>query len=261
MNRDEMTQPATVDEMLAILLARDLKAADRTIIVGANMPVARAAATFALSRTHQHARIMLGLGWQSRELGAPLPPVRPFTFDPRTLRADSWMRQWNFFDGMHAPDVFFVSGMQVDQRGNINLFGIPDNAGGWIVRGPGGVGTATLTTHAGGYYIVMARHELRTFVDRVALITALGDAQERQRLHLPGGGVRLVVSPLGVFDFDENGDMRVKSLHPGITPEDVRAATGFTLDVPDTPARTDPPTAEELAFLRERVDVDGTLAT
>jgi acyl CoA:acetate/3-ketoacid CoA transferase beta subunit len=65
---------------------------------------------------------------------------------------------------------------------------------------------------------------------------------------------------MGVFDFDEDGDMRVRSLHEGITSEQVREATGFSLDVPADVPTTTPPTDEELALLRERVDVHGTLA-
>ena len=49
------------------------------------------------------------------------------------------MVQETVFDDARSPDVFFVGGLQVDRRGNINLFGIPDGDGGWKVRGPGGV--------------------------------------------------------------------------------------------------------------------------
>ncbi|MFX9123801.1 hypothetical protein ABTN41_20335, partial [Acinetobacter baumannii] len=79
------------------------------------------------------------------------------------------------------PDVFFVGGLQIDRRGNLNLFGIPDGNGGWKMRGPGSVALATMSTYCRGYYIVMPRHDPRTFVERVALISALGDAVERRR--------------------------------------------------------------------------------
>jgi glutaconate CoA-transferase subunit B len=105
----------------------------------------------------------------------------------------------------------------------------------------------------------MPRHDSRTFVERVALITALGDRTERERLRFPGGGVRFVLSPLGVFDFDDAGDMRVRSLHEGVTMDAVREATGFDLAAPESPPVTTPPTAEEMQTLRERVDPAGTL--
>jgi acyl CoA:acetate/3-ketoacid CoA transferase beta subunit len=69
-----------------------------------------------------------------------------------------------------------------------------------------------------------------------------------------------VLSPLGVFDFDPDGELRVRSLHEGVTAEQVREATGFEVTVPDDPPVTPAPTDDELATLRTRVDVHGTLA-
>jgi glutaconate CoA-transferase subunit B len=255
-----MGAPASLNELFAILLARDLRAGDRTIMVGANMPMARAAAVLANLTTHPDARILIGLGVQSVGDGGDPPAVHPFLFDPRTLLAEALMFQAQVFDDMNSPDVFFVGGLQIDRRGNLNLFGIPASGGGWKMRGPGSIALATMSTHCRGYYIVMPRHDPRTFVERVALVSALGDARERARLRLPGGGPRLVLSPLGAFDFDEDGELRVRSLHDGVTPEQVREATGFPLAVPDDPLRTPPPTDAELAVLRDRLDVHGTLA-
>lgn len=252
-------QQASVNELFAVLLARDLRPQDRTIMVGANMPMARAAAVMANLSTHPDARILIGLGVQGLGDGGQPPAVHPFLFDPRTLAAEALMYQGRVFDDMHRPDVFFVGGLQLDQRGNINLFGIPDGAGGWKMRGPGSIALATMSTYCAGYYIVMPSHSPRTFVERVAFISALGDAPERARLKLPGGGIRLVLSPLGVFDFDDAGDMRVRSLHEGVNADAVREATGFELVIPDDVPVTPAPTDDELRLLRERVDLHGTL--
>lgn len=252
--------PASVNELFAILLARDLREDDRTIMVGANMPMARASAVLANMTTHPDARILLGLGVQNLGNGGAPPGVYPFLFDPRTLAAEALMFQAQVFDDMNRPDVFFVGGVQMDRRGNLNLFGIPGEDGGWRMRGPGGLALSTMSTHCRGYYIVMPRHDPRTWVDRVSLISALGDRRERERLRFPGGGPRLVLSPLGVFDFDDDGDIRVRSLHEGVTADQVREATGWPIEVPDDPPRTPAPTDDELTMLRERVDVHGTLA-
>jgi glutaconate CoA-transferase subunit B len=249
----------TVDELFAILLARDLRPDDRMIQIGANMPMARAAALLANMTTLPDARIVVGLGIESLDGGGAPPPVLPFVFDPRTRGGEALMHQARVFDDMSRPDVFFVGGLQLDRRGNVNLFGIPDGNGGWKMRGPGSVALATMSAHCRGYYIVMPSHDPRTFVERVALISALGDRTERARLRLPGGGVRLILSPLGVFDLDDAGDLRVRSLHAGVTPQQARDATGFDLDVPEDVPTTDPPTAQELAVLRTRVDVEGAL--
>jgi glutaconate CoA-transferase subunit B len=253
--------PASVNEQFAILLARDFRPEDRTIMVGANMPMARAAAVMANMTTHPDARILIGLGVQALGTeGARPPAVHPFLFDPRTLAGEALMYQADVFDNMANPDVFFVGGLQVDRRGNLNLFGIPGADGGWKLRGPGSIALATMSTYCRGYYIVMPRHDPRTFVERVSLISALGDRTERERLGFPGGGPRLLLSPLGVFDFDPAGNLRARSIHAGVTPEQVQEATGFPIEVSAATPVTEPPTPEELSVLRGRVDIDGTLA-
>lgn len=51
--------------------------------------------------------------------------------------------------------------------------------------------------------------------------------------------------------------MRLRSLHPGATLEQVTAATGFALTVPDEVPYTREPTAEELRLIREEIDPKG----
>jgi glutaconate CoA-transferase, subunit B len=53
--------------------------------------------------------------------------------------------------------------------------------------------------------------------------------------------------------------MRLKSVHPGVTVDQVLANTGFAPIVPNDVPRTPPPTAEQVALLRTRIDVDGVL--
>ncbi|MGI9253143.1 MAG: 3-oxoadipate--succinyl-CoA transferase, partial [Thermomicrobiales bacterium] len=77
----------------------------------------------------------------------------------------------------------------------------------------------------------------RIFVERLDFVTAAGNVDR-------------VVTPLCVFQ-RVDGRLAVESIHPGVTPEQLRAATGFPIDVgPDTPV-TRPPTPEDLAVLRE----------
>src|SRR6185312_5099695 len=196
-----MAADYSIQELFAVVLARDLRPSDRSVQIGANMPMARAAAVMASLGGLPDLRILVGLGVNNLADGRPLP-VYPFLFDPRSQVGEAVMVQETVFDDAKMPDVFFVGGLQVDRRGNINLFGIRDGEGGWKLRGPGGVALCTMSTNCAGYYIVMQRHEPRTFVESVDLITALGDRAERERLRLPGGGPRFVLSPLGVFDFD-----------------------------------------------------------
>ena len=70
--------------------------------------------------------------------------------------------------------------------------------------------------------------------------------------------VRVVISNLGVFDFDTpDRVIRVRSLHPGVTVDDVRGATGFDLVVPADVATSRLPTDDELDLLRRVLDPRG----
>lgn len=61
-----------------------------------------------------------------------------------------------------------------------------------------------------------------------------------------------------MFDFaTPDHSMRLASLHPGVTVEEVLAATGFGPTVPDEVPYTREPTAAELELIREVIDPQG----
>ncbi|HEX5500360.1 MAG TPA: CoA-transferase [Thermomicrobiales bacterium] len=132
-------------------------------------------------------------------------------------------------------DVAFLSGVQIDAAGRINMsvIGPFDHP---KVRLPGGAGSAALMPTARRVILWRARHDRRVFVERLDFVTAAGNVER-------------VVTPLCVFRRID-GRLTVESLHPGVTPEEARAATGFAIAVGlETPV-TPPPTATELAALR-----------
>jgi hypothetical protein len=71
--------------------------------------------------------------------------------------------------------------------------------------------------------------------------------------------IRRVVSDLCVFDFEtDDGRMRIRSLHPGVTVDQVQEATGFDLVVPDDVGESRLPTPDELELLGTVIDPAGT---
>ena len=73
-------------------------------------------------------------------------------------------------------------------------------------------------------------------------------------------GRAICITPLCIFDFeDESKRMRLKSVHPGVTVEQVLASTGFKPIVPAQVPTTPAPTEEQVALLRNRIDVEGVL--
>ena len=66
-----------------------------------------------------------------------------------------------------------------------------------------------------------------------------------------------MVTDLGIYHFDETGEMRLDSLHPGATVEEVRATIGWEVKVADDLATTPAPTPDELRLVREELDPGG----
>ncbi len=71
----------------------------------------------------------------------------------------------------------------------------------------------------------------------------------------------MIMTDKCIFDFDPVTKLvRLKSIHPGVSLDDVIENTGYTHDyvpkeVPETPAPTD----EELRLIREVIDPKGVL--
>jgi hypothetical protein len=71
--------------------------------------------------------------------------------------------------------------------------------------------------------------------------------------------IRRVVTNLCVLDFETpDHHMRLRSVHPGVTVDEVVAATGFQLVVPDDVPESRLPTDEELELIRQVIDPAGT---
>ncbi|MFF4052143.1 CoA-transferase subunit beta [Streptomyces chartreusis] len=145
---------------------------------------------------------------------------------------------------------------QIDRYGNQNISCIGD----WErpkrqLLGVRGAPVNTLNNPT-SYWI--PRHSRRVFVEKVDMVCGVGyDHAGGARYHR----IPRVVSDLGVFDFaTPDRSMRLASLHPGVTSEQVREATSFELAVPDDVPRTRPPTAEELRLIREVIDPGNTRA-
>ena len=69
-----------------------------------------------------------------------------------------------------------------------------------------------------------------------------------------GGGPQAVVTDLGILSPDDNGELVLAALHPGVSFDQVYENTGWSLkQAPDCQV-TAPPTEEELSILREKLD-------
>jgi glutaconate CoA-transferase subunit A len=168
---------------------------------------------------------------------------------------DAILRAANPASPMRFCDVFFVGGMQIDREGSTNLIGL-DGPGRLAVRGPGSIGTTSIATLAPKVILFSPEHTPRRFVDRVDHVSVPG-WKRRAAVGL-AGGPGLVITSLALLDFEE-GEMRLRSVHPGVAVDDVVRATGFALRIPDEVPTTPPPSAAERAALQRlgpREDAD-----
>ncbi len=203
----------STDELMAAVIAREVRDGEN-IGIGVNSPIPAAGVLLA------------------RHLHAPAAQVR--------LRgiADGvpFVGSKEFFDLAQRGrlDLFFLSGVQIDPAGRINLH----RAGGR--RFPGAFGSAVLYPLVKRVILFRTEHSPRVFVPELEFVTASG------RPHL-------VVTPKAVLAPGEDGLLELISWHPGETAASVAAATGFELRVRPGAAETRGPGDEELRVLRSVV--------
>jgi glutaconate CoA-transferase subunit B len=149
-------------------------------------------------------------------------------------------------------DLGFVGAAQIDEYGNINTtyigsFEKPS------VRLPGSGGGNDIVSSAKRVVIIMT-HEKRKMVKKLDYLTSPGFLDgpgAREKTGLRGGGPSLVVTNLCQMDFDPvTKRIRLATVHPGVTVEQVLENTGFDLIVPRHVPPTDLPTCEEIELLR-----------
>jgi len=133
-------------------------------------------------------------------------------------------------------DVGFLGAAQIDRRGNLNstVIGAYDRP---KVRLPGGGGAPEIATSARDVF-VMLEQTPRTFVERLDFTTSVGDR------------VRVVVTDLGMLEPDEEGELTLTQIHPGVEPEQVQEATAWELRIAEELDVTEPPSDTELVALR-----------
>lgn len=145
--------------------------------------------------------------------------------------------------------------VQIDAQGNVNISALGDHSSPTIqlvgVRGAPG----NTIYHPTSYWV--PKHTARTFVPKVDMVSGAGNDSAAKagsaatRYH----DLRRVVTDLAVLDFDDDtGAMRLVSVHPGVTVDEVLAATGFDLVVPADVGETRLPTDEELRLIRDVID-------
>jgi acyl CoA:acetate/3-ketoacid CoA transferase beta subunit len=102
----------------------------------------------------------------------------------------------------------------------------------------------------------VGNHSKRVFTDGVDVVSGIGyDKVDPDNPAFRFVNVYRVVSNLGVFDFGgPDRTMRALSLHPGVSPDEVREATSFEVHGLADAEETRLPTDDELRLIHEVID-------
>jgi len=241
----------TIDEWFVIALARTVRPRE-TVFHGFGSPCAQVAMHVA-RRTHAPDMTLVEGAMYAVN---PDPPFIPPTSNDASLSrgAAYSMRFEEFFDAAIRGDVdrMFLSGGQIDGFGNTNVTAIGP-AGRPKVKLGGGGGGCNLSATIGALTLWTTRHRSgRTLVESCDFVTDIGHRTAlggRAELGFTGGGPQWLVTELGVFDF-RDGRARLVQVFPDVSVADVRAATGFPLEVAGDLRTVSPPSTAELATVR-----------
>ena len=258
-----MTGPTTAafskSEMMIVAAARAL-AEQHVCFVGVGLP------NIAVNLAKRTVAPDLELVYEAGVFGAR-PARLPLSIGDPTIVTGatavvSMLELFGYYLQRGLIDVGFLGAAQVDRFGNINTTVIGDYEHP-TTRLPGSGGACEIAINAREVFVIM-RQSKRSFVDRIDFRTSpgnLGGAEQAERIRREGGwlgrGPTVIVTDLGIYHFDETGEMRLDSIHPGATLEAVRDTIGWDLKVAPDLAATPPPSAEELRLIREELDPGG----
>ena len=242
--------PAAPAEMMTIAAARALKSTD-VCFVGIGAP---SAACNLARLTHAPGITLI---YESGTIETK-PDILPLSIGDgelcdtalTTVSVPEMFRYW--LQGGRIT-VGFLGGAQIDRFANLNTTVVGEYHKP-KVRLPGGGGAPEIAVHVGEVFITMAQSQ-RSFVAELPFITSLGHGtggDDRARKGARTKGPTKLVTDLCVMEPDPaSKEMTVVSIHPGVTREALRAATGWPLKFAAKVDQTPPPSAEELGVLRD----------
>jgi len=214
---------------MAVVISREVRDFE-TVGVGAASPIPAAACILAEQLHAPNAQIII--------LESHLKEYYPFPEGHSEL---------HFLAQRGDLDLFFLSGIQIDRQGNVNLHVIGDYQTP-NMRLPGAYGSAMLYYMAHRVILFRTEHTRRTFVEKVDFITAPGITPTNVYRE---GGPTLVVTPKAILGWDRQaGEWMLEAFHPGSSLEEVKENTGFPIKNSPSIKMTPLPTEQELFILR-----------
>ncbi len=241
-------------ELMVCVAARQLEDG-KTAVIGTGMPLA---AAMLAQKTAAPSLVILF------EAGGVAPKLKrlPISVADSNTQTDGLLHTSMdvIFEACQRGtiDYTFLGGAQIDMYGNINSSMIGADYNHPKVRLPGSGGANDLASLC-WKTLTITPHDKRRFVGKLDFLTTPGyltGPGARERAGLPANtGPFKVISTLALMGYDpESKRMRVESLHPGVTRDQVIENTGFEMLFADPLPQTLEPAGNELRILREEVD-------
>jgi glutaconate CoA-transferase subunit B len=244
----------TKREMMAVAAAREIRDGD-IVFCGTGISMLAAMAAKHISAPSSV------IFFETGAIDSRLEEVPLAVGDPRVMfatcvnggLADAFATMQNRFTGRQVVGI--MGAAQIDIYGNLNSTVIGDYDAP-TVRFSGSGGACDVASFVSRTIIFM-QHAKRKFVPRLDYLTSPGwlDGPDgRKKAGLPGGGPACVITDMAIMGFDENSrQMYLKGCFEGVSKETVLENMGFAVDT-SRAMPVEPPSAQELAILRETCD-------
>jgi acyl CoA:acetate/3-ketoacid CoA transferase beta subunit len=172
---------------------------------------------------------------------------------------EGWIPFRKVFDVVaYGKRHVMMGATQIDRHGNQNISAIgPFEQPKRQLLGSRGAPGNTVNNRT-SYWV--PKHSTRVFVERVDVVSGVGPkrAKEAGPAAARFNDIHRIVTDLAVLDVTGPDDtLRLLSVHPGVTVEQVVEATGCALHIEGDVPETRTPTFEELILIREVLDPKG----
>jgi glutaconate CoA-transferase subunit B len=244
----------TQREMMAVAAAREIRDGD-IVFCGTGISMLAAMAAKHISAPHSV------IFFETGAIDSQLEEVPLAVGDSRVMfatcvngsLADAFATMQNRFTGRQVVGI--MGAAQIDIYGNLNSTVIGDYHDP-TVRFSGSGGACDVASFVSRTIIFM-QHAKRKFVPQLDYLTSPGwlDGPDgRTQAGLPDGGPACVITDMAIMGFDaETRQMYLKGCFEGVTKETVLENMGFAVDT-SRAAPVPPPSAQELAILRDKCD-------
>jgi glutaconate CoA-transferase subunit B len=246
----------TATELMACVASKILED-KKSVFVGTGLPIIASALA---QKTHAPNLLIV---FEAGGVGPRIPMLPISVGDSRTFYKGVMATSMDYVMStaqLGYIDYGFLGAAQIDAYGNINttVIGSHDRPKARLPGSGGANDVGSLCWRT----IILMQQDTRRFVEKVDFVTTPGyltgpDAREKAGLPADTGPYR-VVTQLGIMGFDEKSKrMKLLSVHPSVTVEQVKASTGFDLIISEKVTVTKPPTEKELKILRTEIDPAG----